>query len=189
MTRKSYAAALDEVLQPVGFEREGKWWSRTVGGVLEQVDLQTSSIAGTTSNFWSKDLETERILKGIECETPLHIIQFGMRVGRLIDGYDRWWRNDPNGPTQLAKAVQVHGLPWFDQVRSLEDQAKWYGRGGGQPWRTANLPALAVTLFRLGALEEALVLFDAPEPRTAIPSLVVSGRCVQRWLEGQKPDT
>lgn len=186
MSRKSYPSALDEVLRPMGFKRDGKWWSRTVGAVLEQVDLQTSSIAGTTANLWSMDLETQRILESIECETPLGIIQFGERIGHLIDGYDRWWRNDPDGPVQLAEAVRIHGPPWFDKGRSLEDQAEQYGRRGFRPWRSSNLPALAVTLYRLGALDEALALFEAPVPKTAIPSLVARGRCMQRWLEGKK---
>jgi hypothetical protein len=42
-----------------------------------------------------------------------------------------------------------------------------------------------VTLYRLGALEEALALFEAPVPKTAIPDLVAAGRCMQRWLEVQ----
>jgi hypothetical protein len=188
MSRKSYSAALDEVLKPAGFTRDGRWWSRTVGSVLEQVDLQTSSIAGTTANLWSKDLETARVLKSIECEAPLDIVQFGERIGHLINGYDRWWRNDPNGPSQLADAVRVHGLPWFDSVRSLDDQARRFGRGNSQPWRTANLPALAVTLYRLGAFDEAFTLFEASVPKTAIPGLIARGRCVQRWLEAKKHD-
>jgi len=66
VARKSYIAALTEVLQPEGFSRDGQWWSRTVGTVLEQTDLQRSSVAGggVTVNLWSKDLETEKILQG-----------------------------------------------------------------------------------------------------------------------------
>jgi hypothetical protein len=186
MSRASYAVALDEVLKAADFTRDGKWWSRTVDGVLEQVDLQTRSVGGTTANLWSKDLETDRILENIECEEPLRIIQFGMRIGRLIDGNDRWWRDDPRGPAQLAEAVRVYGLPWFETIRSLEDQAMHYGRGGCGAWVTPNLPALAVTLYRLEATDEALSLFDEAVPKIAIRSAVVRGRCVQRWLEKQK---
>jgi hypothetical protein len=46
MGRKSYGAALTDVLKSQGFTREGQWWSRTVVTVLEQVDLQRSSVAG-----------------------------------------------------------------------------------------------------------------------------------------------
>lgn len=188
MTRLSYTKALDDLLRPLGFERQKREWTRVRADMQEQLDLQKSWIdGGVTVNVWAKDLETERILKAIECEEVLGIRQFGVRIGNLIDGRDRWWKNDPNGPVEVAEAVRVYGMPWFDKVQSLQDQAaEWYGRGTTWPWNSPNLTVLAVTLYRLGALDEALALFDAPVPKTAIPTLVAEGRCVQRWLQGQK---
>ena len=90
------------------------------------------------------------------------------------------------GPAELAEAVRVHGLPWFETRRSLEDQAKHYGREGSKQWRNPTLAPLAITLYRLDAIDEALALFDEPVPKTAIPSLVSDGRCVQRWLMAQR---
>jgi hypothetical protein len=120
----------------------------------------------------------------------LGIRQSGPRIGELIDGRDRWWKNDPNGPAEVAEAVLAYGIPWFERVRSLEDEAsKWYGRGTTGSWRKPNLTVLAVTLFRLGALEEALALFEEPVPKTAIQTLVTEGRCVQRWLQDQASNT
>jgi len=86
--------------------------------------------------------------------------------------------------------VRTYGLPWFDKVRSLEEQASnWYYRGAKVALgKTANLPELAVTLYRLGALDEALALFDAPAPRTANEEMVTEARCVQRWLQDQARD-
>ena len=63
MTRKSYVAAIDDVLKPMGFTREGQEWSRQIGTVAEHVDLQVSSIAGTTANLWSYDTATSDLLK------------------------------------------------------------------------------------------------------------------------------
>lgn len=192
MTRLSYTKAIDKVLSPLGFQREARVWTCIREDIEERLNLQKSWIDGSvTVNVWAKDLETERILKSIPCEEILGIVQVGLRIGDLIDGRDRWWKNDPNGPAEVAEAVRVYAVPWFDQVRSLEDQAaKWYGRGSTtSPWRKPNLPALAVTLYRLGALEEALALFEAPVPRTAIASLVTRGRCVQRWLQSQARDS
>ncbi|MBX3485901.1 DUF4304 domain-containing protein [Phenylobacterium sp.] len=186
MTRLSYTKAIDRALEPLGFERSGKDWIRTRGDIWDCVNLQKSWVDGSvTVNLYAKDLETERILKSIACETVLGIRLFGERIGTLIDGHDRWWKNDPNGPAELAKAVREHGIPWFDRVRTLEDQAThWYYRTAtAQPWRKPNLPALAVTLYRLGQAEEALALFEAPVPKTAIATLVTEGRCVQRWLK------
>ena len=192
MTRLSYTRAIDNVLKPLGFQREGKNWGRIRGDIRDTLNLQKSWIDGSvTVNVWAKDLETDRILKGIPCEKMLGVREVSVRIGALVDGLDRWWKNDPNGPVELAEAVRVYAVPWFDQVRSLEDQAaKWYGRGStAWPWSKPNLTALAVTLYRLGALEEALALFEAPVPRTAIASLVTRGRCVQRWLQGQVRDS
>ena len=113
----------------------------------------------------------------------------GTRISSLVpsfNGYDRWWVNNPNGPSELSELVRVYGLPWFEKQRSLEDQAKGYGRGGSRPWRSPSLAPLAITLYRLGAIEEALGLFEAPVPKTAIPSLVTDCRCVQRWLNERK---
>lgn len=187
MSRLSYARALDRALTPLGFVRENRGWIRQRGEIRDWVDLQKSSIDGSvTVNLFAKNLETERILRSIPCEKGLGIRQFGQRIGELIDGRDRWWKNDPNGPTEIAEAVLQHGIPWLERVRSLEDEASnWYGRGTTGSWRKPNLTVLAVTLFRLGALHEALALFDEPVPRTAIPTLVTEGRCVQRWLQDQ----
>ena len=185
MTRLSYTKALDRALQPLGFAREAKDWIRQRGEIQDCVNLQKSWIDGSvTINLFAKNLETERILRSIPCDKVLGIILFGQRIGQLIDGRDRWWKNDPNGPIEVAEAVLVYGIPWFERVQSLEDEAlTWYGRGTTRPWRKPNLAALAVTLFRLGALEEALALFEEPVPKTALPTLVAEGRCVQRWLQ------
>jgi hypothetical protein len=188
MTRPSYTTALDRALQPLGFAREGRDWRRLRGEIQDWVNLQKSWIDGSmTVNLFAKNLETERIMRSIACDEELGVRQSGQRIGALIDGRDRWWKNNPNGPAEVAEAVQVYGIPWFERVQSLEDEAsKWYGRGTTGSWSKPNLTVLAVTLFRLGALEEALALFDEPVPKTANPMLVTEGRCVQRWLHGQR---
>lgn len=189
MTRLSYTNSLDRALEPLGFAREGKTkdWVRLRGEIQDWINLQKSWIdGGVTINLFAKDLETERMLRAVDCGTRLGVRQAGERIGHLIDGYDRWWKNNPDGPGEVADAVLTYGLPWFERVQSLEDQAsKWYGRGTTGSWSKPNLTVLAMTLFRLGALEEALTLFDEPVPKRAIPTLVTEGRCMQRWLKDQ----
>ncbi|THD82575.1 MAG: DUF4304 domain-containing protein [Phenylobacterium sp.] len=183
VSRPSYAKALDKLLRPLGFRREGYDWIRIRGDMWECVNLQISWVAGVTANVAMKDLETEKLLQAIPCETPIFMRPMTVRIGHLINNRDRWWRNAPNGPTELTEAVATYGLPWFDKVRTPEEQAaRWYGRHALDQWRNPRLPDLAATLYRLGEIEEALALFDEPTPRTAIPSLVAAGRCVQRWL-------
>lgn len=186
MSRSSYAKALDKLLTPHGFRREGSEWIRTRGDMWECVDLQVSSVAGVTSNVAKKDLQTERILQNISCEKPFAPGQIVVRLGHLIDGYDRWWKNSSDGPAEMSAAVESYGLPWFDRVNTLEEQlAHWYGGGVAKPWRSSHPLERAVTLYRLGRPEEALALFDAPVPKTANPYTVTTGRCVQRWLKEQ----
>lgn len=155
MTRLTYLKAIDDVLRPLGFERGGRQWTRIRGEIEEKLDLQKIWIdGGVTVNVWAKDLETQRILRTITCDKALGIRHFGVRIGSLIDGHDRWWKSDPNGPSDLAETVRAFAVPWFDRVTTLEAQAsEWYGRGTQRPWRKPNLAALAVTLFRLGAVD------------------------------------
>jgi hypothetical protein len=186
VSQPSYAKAFDKILKPRGFQREGNDWIRTRGDISERVDLQVSSIAGFTANVAKKDLETERIIRTIPCHGPVGAGEIIVRIGDLIDGRDRWWKNDPLGPAELSEAIETYGLPWFDGVNTLEEQAAhWYGRGARKPWRGPYAAELAVTLYRMGELDEALALFDPPAPKTVIPFVLTSGRCVQRWLQEQ----
>jgi hypothetical protein len=182
-----YAKALHALLKPLGFARKGNDWTRVRGDIWECVDIQGSWLGGVTVNVSAKDIKTAELLAGIPCEKELWLRSITTRVGTLIDGYDRWWKDDPNGPEEMAEAVKVYGLPWFDRVRSVEDQAaRWYGRHSGQsPWRNPRLPELAVSLYRLGQVEEALKLFEAPERKTTSPLLMTESRCVERWLKAQ----
>jgi hypothetical protein len=141
-----------------------------------------------TVNFSAKDVRTAEILEAIPCEEDLWLSPVTARIGQLIDRRHREWEKDePNGPAEMTEAVRIYGLPWFDRVRSVEDQAaKWYGRHWDKsPWRNTSLPELAVTLYRLGQVEEALKLFEAPERKTTPPRLVTECRCVERWLRAQ----
>jgi hypothetical protein len=138
-------------------------------------------------NVSAKDTKTAEILASIPCKEELWLPPVTIRIGQLIDGYSRVWRDEPDGPAEMIEAVRVYGLPWFDRVRSVEDQAaKWYGRHSMKgSWRSPSLPALAVTLYRLGELDEALALFAAPERKTTPANYVAKCRCVERWLKTQ----
>lgn len=198
MSRPSYPKALTNLLKPLGFQRDRYDWVRMRGDIWECVNLQISVVAGVTVNIQMKDLETEKVLKSIPCDPPIFLPPVSMRIGQLIDRHDRWWKNDPDGPEELVQAVLTYGLPWFETVQTIEDQAeRWYGRGSANlwrssesplglvsPWRSSSTVGLAVTLYRMGEFAEARALFDAPVPKTASPTLVAKGRCVQRWLAG-----
>jgi len=169
MSRKTYVAAIDAVLKPMGFTRNGRQWVRMVGTVEETVDLQVSSIAGTTANLWSYDTATSALLKkAIPWKPDIEMVLSAWRIGTLMDGRDRWWKNDPNGPVELAEALRVHAPPFFEARRSLEAQAFGFGRLA-ERWlkgATTRRLYLALTLYRMGEVEEACEKLRNPPKST-----------------------
>jgi hypothetical protein len=186
VTGKSFPKALDEALRPFGFKRNGDDWIRVRGDMWECVNRQSSWLGGVTTNLYMKDLETEKLF--LEIFAPEGAIQMppiSTRVGTLIDGYDRWWSKDePNGPADMAEAVVTYGLPWFDKVRTLEEQAAhWFGRRtASRGYHGQPMIGLALTLYRMGELEEACETLRRPVPKTAIPASVKSVASVRKWL-------
>ena len=190
MTRLSYTKALDNLLVPIGFAREKSFWSRVSGEILEQVELQKNWVDGAvTVNLWVHNIETDRIVRTIPCKHVLGALPLNERISVIaygLNNVDRWWKNDPGGPVEVAGLVRDHGLAWFGKVTTLEEQARhWYRRGSPGIWKHGNLAALVVTLCRLGEHDEALALFDEPIPRTAYPVMIESARCIQHWLQDQ----
>ena len=185
MTRKSYVAAIDDVLKPMGFTRQGKEWTRRIGTVVEHVGLQISSIAGTTANLWSYDAATNDLLKAaIPWKSDVGMVLSTRRIGQLMNGYDRWWKNDPNGPAELAEAIKTHAPSFFETRRSLEDQARCFGRADPRwkPSGTASRIYLALTLYRMGEVAEACAALQNP-PKTAPASWLEEAESVRKWLE------
>jgi hypothetical protein len=135
-----------------------------------------------------KDLETEKLfLEVFGSEGAIQMPPTQTRIGTLIDGYDRWWKKDePNGPANMAEAVVKYGLPWFDRVRSLDEQAaNWYARETALTSRGyfgPGLVGLALTLWRMGEFREACEVLRKPVPKTAIPASVASVARLREWL-------
>jgi len=185
MSRRTYAAALDDVLVPMGFKRGERSWSRTVGTMLEEIGLQKSQIAGTTAKLWSKDLATEELLRqAIPWKRPLDLLPSVYRIGTLMSGNDRWWKNDPDGPIELAEAIKTHAPLFFEARRNLEDQARCFGRAEPRwkPGSTASRIYLALTLYRMGEMEEARAVLQNP-PKTAPASWLAQAESVRKWIE------
>lgn len=169
----------------MGFTRQGKEWVREIGTLVEHVGLQASSIAGTTANLWSYDTATNDLLKAAMPWKPdAGMVLSAMRIGQLMDGHDRWWKNDPNGPTELAEAIKTHAPSFFETRRSLQDQALYFGRAEPRwkPGSTASRIYLALTLYRMGEMEEARAVLQNP-PKTAPASWLAQAESVREWLE------
>ena len=186
---RSYVKALDDALRPLGFERTGDDWVRVRGDMWECVNRQSSNLSGVTVNLSVKALVTEKLfLEIFGGEGAILLPPIQARIGEVIDGYDRWWTsNEPNGPKELADAVLKHGLPWFDRVRTLEQQAEcWFARKTAltsRGYHGLSLVGLALTLYRMGKLEEAREVVRKPVPKTAIPANVRWVTKVREWLD------
>jgi len=153
-----------------------------------EIDLQVSSIAGITANLWTKDVATEDLLReAIPWKRPIGIIQEGYRIGGLMEGnLDRWWKNDPNGPVELAEALRMHAPPYFEARRSLEDQANLFGRKATRWYWVPNRMYLALTLYRMGEVEEACRALSNP-PKSLVGTWKDQVDSVRDWI-GCKED-
>lgn len=185
MTRRPYAKVLDRALKPFGFARKGLGWTRVRGDMDEMVGLQPSWLSGRTVNLFMKDLETEKIY--LEIFGPQGAIQMpsiSIRITELVDRHSDWWGDEANGPEEMAEATVNYGLPWFDKVRTLEEQARnWYGRHTEmRGYYSPSMVGLALTLYRMGELEEACAVLRKPVPKTAIAQNVENVARVREWL-------
>jgi hypothetical protein len=161
-------------------------WVRTIEDIRETINLQTSQFAGVTANLYTKDLKTEALLlEAIPWKRPLVMIASPTRIGFLMDGTDHWWMKDPDGPAILSQALMRHAPPYFESQRSLEDQAKSFGRASTRFGNGADAIYLALTLYRMGEIDEALDRLSRP-PRTMIPYWRAQVESVQHWLQGRK---
>ena len=164
MKPRSFKAALDGLLLPLGFERDARTWTRQVDGFRDIVDQQVSSIAGTTVNVLSHDLAALAIMA--EVTSPGHGIYGAMdpiRVPSRVSGLDTWYHSGGDGPAQLAEVLRVFGLPIFDQMRFLEHRARHMGRFSKRAEMNNRRLHLAITLHRMGKVEEARrVLSNTP---------------------------
>lgn len=139
-----------------------------------------SSYAGVTTNVYTKDLTTEAILiEALPAGSSPPAFVGGVRIGQFIDGNDRWWRRDPNGPDEMAAEVEAYFLPFLDRMRPLEEQARWFGRASDK-WGPTQL-CLAATLYRMGEIEEACRSLAKP-PRYWIRDRAQEIAALRRWL-------
>jgi hypothetical protein len=191
---RSYVKTLDAALAPLGFERRVDDWVRVRGDLWECVNRQ-AGMFGVTANLYAKDLETERVFQEIfRGDDMAEMLPQYERIGSLIDGRDRWWTSDErDGPTEMAEAVVSYGLPWFERGLTLQGQHEaWYG-GSTAPargWYDRNsMIGLALTLHRMGKVQEACAVLGRPVPRMAIPKSVAMVAKVREWMGcgGERP--
>jgi hypothetical protein len=188
VSRTSYAKVLDQALRPLGFSRQGDDWIRVRGDMWECVNRQSSWLGGVTVNLLMKDLETEKLFLEIFAAkgaiqmppTDTRIRRAHRQLRSLVEqGRARWSQEHGRGRDDVR-------IPWFDRVRTLEEQAaNWYGRStalSSRGYHSQSLIRLALTLFRMGELQEACDVLRKPVPKTAHPKWVEDVGRVRAWL-------
>jgi hypothetical protein len=182
---RSFRSALDQLLEPLGFERHGDQWLRQVGDIQECLALDTSNTLGTTINVGSVDAASKAILVEATGQPyPSVTYWIDVRIGDLIDGVTRRWRSGRDDPADLADAVEEYALPFLETVRSLDAQANYFGRSGIGKGTWSHAPSrlfLAITLHRMGEAEEACRAITEPSKRL-IPSWQVKVDQLKRHL-------
>jgi hypothetical protein len=178
---------MEMALKPLGFQRRGSLWVRVRGDMEETVEIERLQPSGCTVQVGARDIETDKLY----CEIfGLNSNGYGLgpvtlRIGELIDGYGREWGSEPEGPEDMADKVLRFGIPWFDKVRTLKDQAEnWYGRHSKvtRGYFGPSMIRLALTLYRMGERDEACQVLRKPVPKTAIPTWIDKVARVRAWM-------
>ena len=157
-------ARLDRELTPLGFRRDKVTWNRGEGDWIDVVDVQASE-AGSEAT----------INAGVLCQ-PVYVALWGQapgpfvqepectvraRVGRLIDGCDRWWATADGGVAEeMAACLTAHVLPWLRSMGSLEAMRNWLASEGApskrRPMETVNDAIIQARLGDTAAAREIL---------------------------------
>jgi hypothetical protein len=154
---------LDAVLKPLGFTRQKTTWNRTVGLVVDVVDVQVRKSGDTfTLNAGVLDRGVHVTLWGEEppsfVEEPSCTVR--ARIGELIEGTDRWWPVDsPSSLADVASAVESRVLPFLESVHARQAMEDWLEKA--QVARKKYPPpilSLVILKSELGRKEEACAL-------------------------------
>ena len=167
MKKLNYNTAVDYVLRLAGFVRDKQFWRRFTDDFVDMADVKISSnFEKVTINLQIVERRTFEIYSGqpADAETRYYHCPVDRRLNMIITEYDRWWpRGDPETPSLMLEAIRDHGLPYFDKMHSLEAMETHIRKVVAKPWRDQRGTVfLAITLCRMGRIEEALDLIKDP---------------------------
>ncbi|MDZ7474414.1 DUF4304 domain-containing protein [Stenotrophomonas pavanii] len=124
MTIKKLIARTDEVLAPLGFNRKGALWNRTIDSIVEVIDIQVGK-SGDTATINAGVLQVDTFEKAWGhkpqgfVEKPFCIVR--ARVGEIVNNHDLWWPlNDDQTPKNVAMTLETHVLPFLERSRTQE---------------------------------------------------------------------
>jgi hypothetical protein len=190
MPKSAFAAALDEVQQPMtallknlGFRRRGRTYNRTVAdGVVHAVNFQMGQfpigdyvIAGLRESYYGRftvnlGVMLPAVLKLESGQdppafVPEHYCEIRERLGTLVYGDDVWWDLDHQIAATARSMVELMdraGLPFLDQYESYSSVVSQLDEGGTLPSSNAGRSALVGALIcaATGERERAAKFFD-----------------------------
>jgi hypothetical protein len=188
MKPRSYSQALESALAPLGFTRNGADWIRRTGDVEDCVSLYKSGGDGSMHvDLLNIDLKSSEIMKAaLGPGRGMVRWWISQPLSRTYGQRHLTWKNDPNGPSEVAEKVKAYGPMFFDLVRDLKSQAYWFGLAGlfGGVWRQGpTVVKLAVTLHRMGQHELCCRALDVPRRKHEIPSLAADIGAARRYFQ------
>ncbi len=116
--------AINEVLIPAGFSKDGDVWRRASVPWLDVMELQKSkSGQAATLNCGIHHPEIYEKCWGRPGKTPISYSNciVRTRLSELVLGRDEWWKlEDPVAIEAAAEMTKSHGLPFVERMHSLE---------------------------------------------------------------------
>jgi len=124
MSRSPLLSRLDELLLPLGFERQKWTWNRRSGSLIDVIDVQVSNARDTaTVNAGVIDPDVFKLCWGNDPPTPVDepSCTVRVRVGQLIGDLDVWWPiSEAETPWKAVEAVSEKVLPFVERMHSRE---------------------------------------------------------------------
>ena len=116
--------AINEVLIPAGFSKDGDVWRRASVPWLDVMELQKSkSGQAATLNCGIHHPEIYEKCWGRPGKAPISYSNciVRTRLSELVLGRDEWWKlEDPVAIEAAAEMTKSHGLPFVERMHSLE---------------------------------------------------------------------
>jgi hypothetical protein len=128
MRVRGITTRLDRLLRLHGFAARKATWNRKSGSFVDVVNVQVDKSGDlVTINAGVMDRDVHALLWG----PPAQFIQetactVGVRIGELIDNYDRWWEiDDVSTPDAMADDTAASVLPFLEKMHSRESLRQW----------------------------------------------------------------
>jgi hypothetical protein len=126
---KTVIAQLEQLLNPLGFERNNTTWSRETNFIWDVIDLQVDRAGDMiTVNAGVLDVDVYSMLWGYPPPKPIEqtLCTVGIRIGEIIDGKDKWWTlSNENSIDEIYRSTVNHVLPFLEKMHSRNAMMKW----------------------------------------------------------------